>query len=191
MDLDNAQWTSRALENILSMDEATIKPSICCVHVSTDPPPNPSNYRCTMSCHPRPPIGIHKLARITESYIEDEDSEHLPTLSIIQLQRKISTASCTKRKRGYIAKVHKAHAKASKAQNTLGIERCVIKAQNDNGATHSITNNCHSLQQFRNIPPKPVSGITKDDIVLYATGIGYLPIQSDEGDVILTECLYS
>jgi hypothetical protein len=173
------------------MDEATLKPSIHCVHTTTEPPSSLNNYRCTISCHPQTPIGIHKLARITESYIKDEDSESPPTLSIVQLQQKISTSSSIKRKQGYIAKVRKAHATASKAHDNLGIERCVIKAQNDNGATHSITNNHHMLQQFQCTPPKPVSGITKDDIVLYATGIGYLPIQSDEGDVILTECLYS
>ena len=91
--------------------------------------------------------------------------------------------------------MHKQIQSAEINRDKKGLEQCIMldetKAQNDTGATHSITNNKHALVKFRAMPPLPIAGIAADGTAIYATGKGYLPIESDEGDTILVECLYS
>jgi hypothetical protein len=123
--------------------------------------------------------------------IDKDDIETTSEDSILEIQRKISIASCHKRERGLSKWLEKAVARAQHSTDSKGLNQCKINvAQNDTGATHNLTNKKTLLQHFRNIPKLPISGISSDGTALYATGQGYLSIKSDEGDIILADCLY-
>jgi hypothetical protein len=124
---------------------------------------------------------------INEDYIQ-----YIPTLTLPELQRKISTASCHKRVRGIKKKIEKAEYHAKQSQENRGIIQCHIPVQNDMGSTHCITNNKSILQEYKSLSmPLPVNGIEKDNIAVTATGIGFLPVIFDDGEVICAKCLFS
>lgn len=76
-------------------------------------------------------------------------------------------------------------------KDTRGLIQAHI-VQDDSGASHNITGNKGVLQNFRNIAkPIPVNGLQKGDAAVYATGVGYLTIIFNDGEVILAECLYA
>ena len=188
------KWTSEVMNKIMEETDKELQRSVKQVFVHQAAPQPAHEYEC--KCHNHPPVQHSKInlatVREADEEIIDEGGSYK---SITSIEHKISTASCHKRRRGYARKLIQQTNIAQEAQDRRGIERCTMldenKAQNDTGATHSITNNKNALVKFRKIPPLPISGISADGTAIYATGKGYLPVQSDEGDTILIECLYS
>lgn len=75
--------------------------------------------------------------------------------------------------------------------DSRGLEKCSVHTQNDPGATHCITKYRGLLQNFKSITPLPIAGVASDETPLYATGVGMIILQSEEGDRLIVECLYS
>lgn len=61
----------------------------------------------------------------------------------------------------------------------------------DGGANRSITNDRSQLIRYRNIKKYPMSGVAANEPALVCTGLGYLPWQADNGEVVLVKCYYS
>ena len=133
------------------------------------------------------------LASIRETYEDSNDVDDWQSINTITT--KISTASCHKRRRGYERKYSQHLLQSDEHRDLSGLVRCEIRgadrAQNDTGATHNITNNKSILAHFQHIPKLPIDGIASSGAAIYATGRGYIPIESEEGDVLMIECLYS
>ena len=66
-----------------------------------------------------------------------------------------------------------------------------IRIHVDGGANRSITNDRSQLIKYRNIKKYPMSGVAAGEPALICTGLGYLPWQSDQGEIILVKCYYS
>jgi hypothetical protein len=131
------------------------------------------------------------LTEIKEELHEDY-AQYVPSLTLPELHQKISKASCHKRLRGIQRKVARAEYNAKASQEKKGIIQCTIPVQNDMGSTHCITNNKSILREFQELAMSlPVNGVEKDNTAVTATGIGFLPIIFDEGEVIYAKCLYS
>ena len=84
--------------------------------------------------------------------MHDVLNDEKDNFGIKELEVKILTASCHKRRQGYVRKLHKHVNNAEITRDKRGLERCTIldtsRAQNDTGATHNITNNKHALVKF-------------------------------------------
>jgi hypothetical protein len=68
---------------------------------------------------------------------------------------------------------------------------CNIRMHVDGGANRSITNDRTQLIRYRNIKKYPMSGVAAGEPALVCTGLGYLPWQADNGEVVLVKCYYS
>ena len=66
-----------------------------------------------------------------------------------------------------------------------------VRMHIDGGANRSITNDRSHLIRYRNIKKYPMSGVAADEPALVCTGMGYLPWQADNGEVVLVRCYYS
>ena len=132
------------------------------------------------------------LMTIRETY---EDDDRTARKSMREITSKISTASCHKRRRGYQRKYEQRVLDCNAKRDLSGLIRCSMinteRIQNDTGATHNITSNINVLHDYKHIPKIPISGIAAEGTAIYATGRGYLPVQSEEGDILMVECLYS
>ena len=188
------RWTSDIMKTIHKHDTKEIRASVRQFHFDQQVVnSNNKDYVC-MATEPKPHIRnttskISKLDVIREKLFENEDM--IPHYTLADMEQRISTASCHKRRRGLKKKVVKMNRLSAANIDKRGIIRCEMKIQNDPGATHCITNNKALLSKFRNIVPMAVAGIAKDDTALHATGVGMLILNSEEGDRILIECLYS
>jgi Tat protein secretion system quality control protein TatD with DNase activity len=128
---------------------------------------------------------------IAEAKYEDDD-DVLTTLTMPMITKQISTASCHKQQRGLEKKLIKAMKAAQDTINQRGLLCCSLKIQNDTGATHCLTNNKSILSKFRTLKIAiPINGIEKDNVALSATGMGYLPLKFDDGEILYATCLYS
>ena len=130
----------------------------------------------------------------SESDFEDDEDYADGYHTIPEIQHKISNASCHKCRQGYVRKLQQAYNRFDESKDTKGLVKCNVKhtiVQNDTGASHCLTNNKHILKHFRKIKPIAFEGIDGQNVALYATGIGYLPIAFDDGEVLLVKCLYS
>lgn len=124
--------------------------------------------------------------------IPEYNEEHLPhptRPSMLKLERKLSNASCHKKLRGLTKRIHRAENMAAAQQQLRGLQRCQI--QTDTGATHNLTPDRNLLLNYKSIPPMNINGVEKDTTALTAVGRGQLPVTSDEGDVLLLDCLHT
>ena len=77
-------------------------------------------------------------------------------------------------------------------QYTNGIYKHHLKIQNDSGANRCVTSARHLLKHYKpRIEPYPIAGIKDDVAAIHCTGIGYLPMLSDEKVTLLIRCYYS
>jgi hypothetical protein len=128
---------------------------------------------------------------IPEMQYEDDDNI-LSMLTMLMITKKISSTSCHKQTRGLKKKLVKAMKAAVDTANERGLLRCAMKLQNDTGATHCLTNNRNIPHKFCKLQrPILINGIEKDSVALTATGMGYLPLVFDKGEVLYVTCLFS
>ena len=64
------------------------------------------------------------------------------------------------------------------------------KAQNDDGANCSVMNLKHLLLNYKDINPYPIEGVNTNETAIHCTGIGFLPWESNNGEIILVKCYY-
>ena len=191
---EESKWTSDVMATIMEHGDNEVRGSVRMVTVQEkkDVTEDTNDFVCEGHYHPVKKQSRICLATIAEGY-EDGPEESWKTLSGIET--KISTASCHKRRRGYERRLNQQILKSNEARDLSGLIKCEVqganRAQNDTGATHSITNNKSALYNFHNIPRMSIAGIASESTAIYATGRGYLPIQTEEGDILMAECLYS
>ena len=187
-------WTSEILEEIKECDEASLKLSVKMAWVRTHVSKELPMFVCDGHYHPVCKQSKVCLEPIRETF-EDDVEEDKIRYTLDQIQSKISSASCHKRRRGYDRRYQQQLKMADALKDTSGLVRCEVqgveKAQNDTGATHNITDNKTALHNYTPIPKLPIAGIASEGTAIYAIGRGYLPVQSDEGDILMVECLYS
>jgi dUTP pyrophosphatase len=179
------------MHNILEEDPIALKLSIRQLKVHPTTSIEPKDFHCHFHRQIEP-IKIKRAMPIIPELQYEDDDNILTTLTMPMIEKKISTASCHKRLRGLERKLDKAMRAAESTTKESGLLRCAMQIQNDTGATHCLTNNKGILQKFRNLKkPIPINGIEKDNVALTATGMGYLPLVFDDGEVLYVTCLYS
>jgi dUTP pyrophosphatase len=179
------------MDKILEDDPIHIKASIRQLKLQMIMQIPPEKYQCQYHYQLEPDNTNAAMPTITEAKYEDDDNV-LTTLTMPLLEKKISTASCHKRKRGLDKRLIKAATAATATANQRDLIHCELKIQNDTGATHCLTNDKHILSQFRLLKRAiPINGIEKDNVALTATGMGYLPLTFDDGEILYVTCLYS
>jgi hypothetical protein len=67
----------------------------------------------------------------------------------------------------------------------------LIRLQVDSGANRSLTNKKEYLSRYQSTQTYNIYGVTKDEVALQCTGKGYLPWQSENGDILYVPCYYS
>lgn len=72
-----------------------------------------------------------------------------------------------------------------------GVYKHHLKIQNDSGANRCVTNVKTLLINFKAIRPYPIAGIKDNEAAIHCTGIGYLPITTDDKETMLIKCYYS
>ena len=92
-------------------------------------------------------------------------------------------------------RVQKIDAKINTAiQGSNGLYRVRVdttpKLQNDGGANRSVTSMKNLLLNFQHIKPYPIGGVNDNETAITCTGYGYLPWQSDSGDITLIKTYY-
>ena len=188
------EWTSEVMATIMEHGDNEVRGSVKMAYVHEEKQKNNADHDFTCDGHYHP---VSKQSRICLETISEgfENGYDDNWRNMVDIEKKISTASCHKRRCGYERRFNQQIMKASEARDLSGLIRCEVKgvnrAQNDTGATHSITNNKSALYKYQPIPRMSIAGIASEGTVIYATGRGYLPIQSEEGDIIMAECLYS
>ena len=186
---ESDRWTSKLMTNIMKEENKKLNVVIRQVKLIENPfgiPTQPVIKSSTCKYYHPTKLMHDALPKINETPTDD-----IETPTIHQLQYRVSTASCHKKLRGRIRKLERHIIHSQQITDQKGITQCRVQTQNDSGASHSLTNNKNILHDFKPIPPLPINGVNKDDTALYATGIGYLPVQFDEGEMLLVECLYS
>ena len=160
------------------------------LHVNENPIVDP--FQCQFHYHHDAPFKIQRsLSTVDETEYEDE-LEYETKLTIPELCEKISSASCHKRIRGIQRTINRAEKVAQQTQDERGLLQCNIRVQEDMGATHCITNNKSILRNYKTLNKSiQINGIERDNVAVIATGIGFLPIVFDDGEVIYAKCLYS
>mmetsp|Transcript_10383 Transcript_10383/g.14952 ORF Transcript_10383/g.14952 Transcript_10383/m.14952 type:complete len:1434 (-) Transcript_10383:2326-6627(-) len=66
-----------------------------------------------------------------------------------------------------------------------------VRVHVDGGANRSLTSDRNQLIHFKNIKKYPMAGVSSDGPALICTGVGYLPWQADNGELVLVKCYYS
>lgn len=190
-----SEWTKSVLDKVLSHDANELRNHVrtCIIH-SYEPPTAPSIRTLHLYCNDDPdtvmpsPCKCHStMATIFEADVKEDNP--LPRRQIAEMEIKLSNASCHKRARGYVRRIKQATREAIEQQEQRGLQRCSI--QNDSGASHCITPDQSIILNYERIPDMPVDGLQKDAPALTAIGKGQIPFLSDEGNLVLAECLYA
>jgi hypothetical protein len=176
------------MDHIMQEDPENMKVTVRQFKLERTPTPKQKDFHCQYHYQLET---VNAMKPIQEAQYEDND-DILTTLTMPMITKKISTASCHKQARGLENKMNKAIKAAVNTTNDRGLIRCALQIQNDTGASHCLTNNKNILHKFRRLKqPIPINGIEKDNAALSATGMGYLPIVFDDGEVLYATCLFS
>ena len=65
------------------------------------------------------------------------------------------------------------------------------KLQNDSGANQSVTGSKHLLLRYKFIQLYPMGGVNNSETVIVCTDIGYLPWQSEDGEITMIKTYFS
>ena len=107
--------------------------------------------------------------------------------NLMDLEFRLSNVSVHKKARGISRKI-KQHLKQSKKEQDLcSITR--VRIQNDPGSNRNICDKPSILLKYQRIKPIPIGGIKKGQTAVYATGKGFFPWRSTNGDILMIEML--
>ena len=81
---------------------------------------------------------------------------------------------------------------ASAVQQSTGIYKLQLHtAQGDHGANRSCTNNKSLLINYKPIDPYLIHGVNSEGPAIHCEGVGFLPWQNNNGQMLLIKCYYS
>ena len=104
---DNGRWTTDILKTIKEYGDETIQASarVAQVELTSNVKENENEFVCDGHYHPVTKQSSIRLPTVRETF-EDDVEEDKARYTLASIQRKISTASCHKRRRGYVRKFH-------------------------------------------------------------------------------------
>ena len=203
--MSNSQFTRDVLHEIEAFENSEIKASVRLVKIPSSsflPRPSPKHtiiasrctdmcYDCEQQCPSQPSTAaVINQSRVLQLPTITEDDGPPPVHNTLHsFELRLSNNSVHKKRRGLIRRINQHKKKLVEQQEVRGLKRCRI-VQNDSGANRCITNEKGTLLKFKCIPALPIGGREKGEPALYATGTGYLPFRSDNGDILLIPCLY-